>query len=323
MSKKRGAVHLLTNRFDTVIRVAASITDANGQRVFTDQDLLDLAQHLQNLIFGNNGIIPQFGCGFGHLEVCHTLTFQAIVELFRLGDLAKLFDWMTNPSGPRTVRDKIEQGMGTIFVADNLRSRGWQYDGLSLCSQSQCRTDYTQSEGDWWAAKLVGRTQDGKLVSIVVRGDHCVQCGTNQKVVEIFEWVQQAINMGFGTYGLVDGNRYLPATGVINVVFTHAGAQGVTSVVDLLKAFFNNKDVLIIVSWLDKNGHVYYTCIGKQCRDGSFPPPDQQQIACNDQGEAANCNATEYTGQHLDEDDAELGAIEFDPIVHIHPKLEF
>ncbi|MBI1741954.1 hypothetical protein HYR54_02680 [Candidatus Acetothermia bacterium] len=242
---------------------------------------------------------------------------RVVGTLWQTGDLAKFFDWMNNIGNPggRTVRDRLEQGYGTIHVAGNLVRNGWSYIGLALDTTNIY--PYNDLHGEWWGGlALLQKSVAGRTILTLERGDHCAQCAN--KAQEIGDWVARAL-----TRLPIYQSRFPGSIGVISVAFTREGAQGVIAVIQSLQSRFSNADAAIIVSWVDSHGHIWWVCIGRQC-SGVVQSGEGQQIACNEHGQAAGCSATYWTGQPIDFDDQSSGdPINLNPAITPNPKISY
>jgi hypothetical protein len=205
---------------------------------------------------------------------------RAIEIAFYTVDLARFLDWMTSPYiQDRTVRDRLEQGFGTIVVAGNsVLQGGWVYKGLRLDQGGS----YTQEGfGEWWGAVLFlpkEKNPLGRSIVAVARGDHCVNCGT--KADEISSWIGRAVELAPSVQ-----EDHEADLGVVTFAFTNPNAD-VASVLERLRQDHKNSSVPIIVVWWE-NGQVRYECIGQGCSNLSWQ--EQERIACNQLGLAAGC----------------------------------
>jgi hypothetical protein len=59
-----------------------------------------------------------------------------------------------------------------------------------------------------------------------------------------------------------------------------------------LQKRFGESDKIIIVSWMDSNGRIWWSCIGA-CNN--LKPGEAEQIACNMHGFSAGCGAQEWS----------------------------
>ena len=60
-----------------------------------------------------------------------------------------------------------------------------------------------------------------------------------------------------------------------------------------LQRRFGGSDKIIIVSWMDSEGQIWWSCIGA-CNN--LKPGEAEQIACNMHGFSAGCGAQEWLG---------------------------
>jgi hypothetical protein len=254
-----GLVELLIRNWDTMIRV--------GYRDgFSDQDLL------------------KFSIALDVIVAQYAPYFQFATNLFNkvayTADLARFLDWMTSPYiQDRTVRDRLEQGLGTIVVAGNsVLQGGWEYKGLRLDQGGS----YTQQGlGEWWGAVLLlpkEKNPMGRSIVAVSRGDHCVDCGT--KADEISSWIGRAVELSPSVQR--DNNADL---GVVTFAFTNPNAD-VASTLQRLREDHQSSQIPVIVAWMEK-GRVRYECIGQGCSNLSWQ--EQERIACNQLGLPAGC----------------------------------
>ncbi|MDW8329440.1 MAG: choice-of-anchor D domain-containing protein, partial [Candidatus Bipolaricaulota bacterium] len=247
-----GLIDLMTARWDNAIRVMLSLG-------FNLDEMVRFSEAIRTLVIrvASRGLTS---------------------SLFRLGEFAKLFDWMTNYGIPRDQRDRCEQGLGTIYIAANAVRIGWQYNGLVLNTEGNYFTNY----GDWWGASLLlSRSVSGRSIVTIARGDHCRQCAG--KATEIGDWIEKALQLLPGQV-----TEYTANLGAITVVFTNPNPQGIGDVLSALYQRFNASDKVIIVVWMDKNGNIWWSCLGG-CNN--LKPGEAEQIACNMFGFPAGCGA--------------------------------
>ncbi len=259
-------IQRLIGNWDTMIRVGHS-------EKLSDQDLLkfSIALHV---------IVASFAIHFDLFIPTPSNIARLIEVVIYTKDLANFLDWMTSPYiQDRTVRDRLEQGFGTIVAAGNsVLQGGWEYKGLRLDQDGS----YTQQGlGDWWGAVLLlpkEKNPMGRSIVAVSRGDHCVDCGT--KADEISRWVGRAVELAPSVQK--DNNADL---GVVTFAFTNPNAD-VASVLQRLKQDHQNSNIPVIVAWIE-NGQVRYECISQGCSNLSWQ--EQERIACNQLGLAAGC----------------------------------
>ncbi len=254
-----GLIDLTIQRWDTAIRVMIALGFSPGEMVMFSWDIRTLVDHL----VGRTNLIDL---------------------LWRLGEFAKIFDWMSSAFIPRTQKDRSEQGLGTIHIAANAVRTGWQYNGIVL----DLRGSYTQNYGDWWGASMLlsrEKSVSGRSIVTLARGDHCTQCGDKAK--EIGDWVERALQLLPGQVA-----QYRADLGVVTVVFTNPDSHDiVNTVLSELQRRFGGSDKIIIVSWMESNRQIFWVCIGA-CQN--LKPGEAEQIACNMHGFSAGCGAKEW-----------------------------
>lgn len=253
-------IKLMIQRWDTAIRVMIALGFSPGEMVMFSWDIRAL-------------VIDLVG------------RTDPITLLWRIGEFTKFFDWMTDPyDQQRSQRDRSEQGFGTIHIAANAVRTGWKYNGLVLDLQGS----YTQNYGDWWGASILLSRENsvsGRSIVTLARGDHCTQCGDKAK--EIGDWVERALQLLPG-----EVNKYGADLGVVTVVFTNPDSQDiVNTVLPELQDRFGGSDKIIIVSWMESNGQIWWSCIGA-CNN--LKPGEAEQIACNMHGLPAGCGAKQW-----------------------------
>ncbi|MGQ9734203.1 MAG: hypothetical protein ACUVQU_04035, partial [Candidatus Bipolaricaulia bacterium] len=204
---------------------------------------------------------------------------RAIDLAFYVADLARFLDWMTSPYiQDRRVRDRLEQGFGTIVIAGNSVSQGWEYRGLRLDQGGS----YTQQGfGDWWGAILLlpkEKNPTGRSIVAVSRGEHCVNCGA--KADEISNWIARAVELVPSVQRDIEAD-----IGIVTFTFTNLDAD-VGSVLQRLRQEHQNSQIPIIIAWIE-NGQVRYECIGQGCSNLSWQ--EQERIACNQLGLPTGC----------------------------------
>ncbi len=267
-------IDLTIQRWDTAIRVMIGLGFSPGEMVMFSWDIRDLYNHIFQ---GLEEALKAQDIG--------KIIVEATKILLRTGEFAKFFDWMTDSyNQQRSQRDRCEQGFGTIHIAANAVRTGWQYNGLVLDLQGS----YTQNYGDWWGASLLLSRKEsvsGRSIVTLARGDHCTQCGDKAK--EIGDWVERALQLLPGQVA-----QYRADLGVVTVVFTNPDSQDiVNTVLPELQRRFGGSDKIIIVSWIDSDGQIWWSCIGA-CQN--LKPGEAEQIACNMHGLPAGCGAKNW-----------------------------
>jgi hypothetical protein len=133
-------------------------------------------------------------------------------------------------------------------------------------------------------------------MAVVAAGDHCQDCAN--KAAEIVKWVEQALQLvnelQKGKGEAFPDPRYVDQW-LVTFAFTRQGAQGIANVITALQNAYGNSPIPIIVSWVNNQGGVSYTCIGSQAACAQVINSGQAaRIACNQQGFAGNCLASEF-----------------------------
>jgi hypothetical protein len=267
-------IDLTIQRWDTAIRTMIALGFSPGEMVMFSWAIRDLYAHMFQVL--------EKALQEGEAS---RIISEWIKILLRTGEFAKFFDWMSSPYIPRTQRDRSEQGLGTIYIAANAVRTGWQYNGLVLDLQGS----YTQKYGEWWGASVLLSKENsvsGRSILTLARGDHCTQCGG--KAQEIGDWVERALQLL-----PVEVSWYGADLGVITVVFTNPDSQDIANtILPKLQKRFGESDKIIIVSWMDSNGRIWWSCIGA-CNN--LKPGEAEQIACNMHGFSAGCGAQEWS----------------------------
>lgn len=146
-----GLISKLLSFWDTTLRFMDEL-------LFSYDDLLQFSKAIHTLVF--------------HFGTVLEIDLKGLaIAAQRILEILQFLDWTTAPGEPRTRRDRLEQGVGTLLVAANAVHQGWSYKGLHKDSYEA---------GMWWGAVLyLDRNIKGRSVVAIVHGEHCTasSCG--------------------------------------------------------------------------------------------------------------------------------------------------
>jgi len=151
------------------------------------------------------------------------------------------------------------------------------------------------------------KSPSGRSIVVAVRGDSCQECGTQQNIDNILEWVKAVLvnKTVFDRDAL--SYSFDADKGAMVLAFTRPGATGINNIIQALQANFANSMVPIIIAWLSADGNtVYYDCIGRGCENLS--EEEQQRIACDWVLGSPNCNAQRHDGAASTSSEGEAAA---------------
>jgi len=237
-----------------------------------------------------------------------------------LEQLQSFLEWVAQasalPSGERDIR--LSTGFGTLWAAFNATLSQWQIKGFWI------REDRTGLSHAYLIGFLPGEKKHGiPSYLAVVRGDACVKCDTEENLIEIFNWLNEAT----GEYGdvpqpLLEQVRaqFNYDKGTIVLAFTRENPQGIDRVIYWVNEWFGGSSVPIIIAW-EQGGTVYYKCIGSASACYSLSPEEQAMIACSYVTGSPNCNAQLY-GQAVSSSDGDSFPSGNDPVtIYLPPPL--
>lgn len=173
-------------------------------------------------------------------------------------DLRSFLLWMTGTGGTYapTRKDRLEQGLGTLYTATALLCGHWVLVAF-------------RANNDWqglimWLSPEQAQLGDGRGVVAVIRGDNCSQCASKARIIE--QWVLQALReLPSLRFQLVNNEFWSQFTKngfmeLIMLTFTKPGAQGINTIITALKdnPTIRNSETPIMVLSLDENGNVQF-----------------------------------------------------------------
>ena len=256
---------------------------------YSPDDILEFAQNVRDIV-----------CTFTPNEM--VWSDEALREIYaHVLELLGLSHWMIekeemSPLFP--IEWRLDQGWGTIHIAANSIRQGWEYKGLMHSSYVYYEGEIIQLEEEWWAAILylpVDFSPNGRDILAVARGDNCQECSEPAKVEEIIGWIDEAISL-ISSGAVYEYAKTTAGLTVITLAFTRQGAD-VEGLLAALEAMFGSSSIPIIVSWVDDNGQIWWTCIGATC--GQVDDSEAEAIACAQQGESGLCGAKRW-GENSD-----------------------
>nr|BAL58171.1 hypothetical protein HGMM_F54G04C12 [uncultured Acetothermia bacterium] len=174
--------------------------------------------------------------------------------------------WMTGTGGyyAPTRKDRLEQGLGTLYTAAALLHDHWVLVAFRF------------SVNDWtglimWLSPEQAQLGDGRGVIAVIRGDNCSECASKAQIIK--EWVLQALReLSSLRVQLVSNEFWAQFTQngfmeLIILTFTKPGAKGINTIITTLKndSTIRNSETPIMVISIDGNGNVQFECISIGC----------------------------------------------------------
>jgi hypothetical protein len=216
--------------------------------------------------------------------------------------------WMKPGPADRLGRDtqrRLEIGWGTLQLTANIIQpasdptnpfdKPWELSGLVGCVNNlpDCSAGtepYDPAKHD--QAFLIVRIKDqGKCfllgcgdIIIAARADHCLICGSTDKINEILKWIEQAI----AALRQQPQDRLGRDKLIVTYGFTNESAAQTDAALQAIKDRFGNSAIPILVWRLLPNGTVEYICIGN-C--SGFTDDQLRQMACKEATGSANCSA--------------------------------